>query len=579
MKLHPRLLAVLLAATLLYSCGHSRSLFTGGSSQPDSVSPQLVSVETVIGKSVSGLPTGVIVTWARVTDPLAVGYYLYRDTQPIATANPALRVNGGSIISQPPSGESVVFYDEFNPTIGQTYYYRLSVVDVYDEESDLSNELFVTISTHSVSDFNPESGYYGDQVTLAGANFGIYNPAVDSVAFTTDSLGTVDAAVGEWAQDYLICTVPEDAITGPIRVVISTTVAETDEDFTVLNPFLKNALPAHAYFDEEVTVRGENFPASPAPGDGLVFPGGYLVEHDSPLIVSYTVVDGDYDVIVVRVPPAIDSSGEIYAVFGGEDTNGVPFSVDPYIADAAPRFLVPGSPVKVSLVGLNLGDGSDGTLFIVDTSEVDPLPSVPVPADFIESWDNFEIIFTTPGGDYNHDASALRVRRGTLWSQSFAVGILDPMRIEFLYPEPNSTLIEPTVVSIRADGVQQASRVEFYLGGSSQPVYTDFFGPDFSYAVDPAQFRNGTYYLTAKAYRFQETAMGMLVFDILSLRGDTNGDGFIDDLDIQKIRQRFGDKLGDASYHGYLDPNLDGVINEADVSYIGYNFTGSSGGS
>jgi hypothetical protein len=579
MRLHLRLLAALLVATLLYSCGHTRSLLTGGLASRDSASPLLLSVEAASGKSVSGLPTGVMVTWTRATDPLAIGYYLYRDTQPITTANPALRVNGGSTISQPPSGASVIFYDEFYPAIGQTYYYRLSVVDVYDEESDLSNQLSIIISTHSVTGFDPESGYYGDQVTLAGANFGIYDLATDHVTFTTDSLQAVEAAVDEWAQDYIVCTVPGDAITGPICVVISSTVAQTDEDFTVLNPYLKNVLPGHAYFDEEVTVRGENFPATPGPGDGLVFPGGYLVEFDSELIVSYTIVDGDFDEIVVRVPPAIDSSGEIHAVFSAEDTNGVPFSVDPDIGEAVPRFLVPGSSAKVSVTGMNLGDGSDGTLFVVDTSEVDPLPAVAIPLDFIVSWDNYEIVFTTPIGEYNRDASALRVRRGTLWSQSFAVGILDPLQIEFLYPAPNSTLTEPTVVAIRADGVQQASRVEFYLGGSSQPVYTDAFGPDFSYTLDPAEFRNGTYYLTAKAYRFQEAALGMLVFDVLSLRGDTNGDGFVDDLDIQKIRQRFGDKLGDASYHQYLDPNLDGVINEADVSYIGYNFTGSPGGS
>jgi len=578
MKLHLNVLAVLMAVALLSACGHSRSPLPLDLSHPAPGLPRLLSLDTVGGKAASGLPTGVIVTWTRVTDPLAIGYYLYRDTEPITTADPALRTNGGEMISQPPSGATVVFYDEFFPEVGQTYYYRLSVVDVYDEESDLSNELSITISTHSVSGFDPASGYYGDQVTLSGDNFGIHDEGADHVAFTTDSLETVEAEVVEWEQDYVVCTVPEDAITGPISVIIAGTVAQTDEDFTVLNPYLKNALPGHAYYDEEITVRGENFPASPAPGDGLVFPGGYLVEFGSEQIVSYDVIEDDYDQIVALVPPAIASSGEIHAVFDGESTNGVPFSVDPYISDAAPRYLVPGSPARTCLSGLNLGDGSDGTLFVVDTSEEDPLPAVSIPSDYIISWSNYEIVFTTPAGEYNPDASALRVRRGSFWSQSFAVGILDPLHVDFLFPSPGSTLTGETVVSVSAAGLQQADYVEFYLG-SSRPLHTDYFGPDFSCTIDAGSMRNGTYFLTARAHRGQETATGMLMFDVLSLQGDTNGDGIIDDLDLQKLLQHFGTVQSEFSYHRYLDPNLDGIINEADVSFIGYGFTGGFGGS
>ena len=159
---------IFLVLVLLGACGRGASSVSTQSFEPGSVlvAPLLSGLELTREKSVSGLPTGVIVTWERVEDPLAVGYYLYRDTQHIDAANPALRTNGGDMIDQPGSGTTVTFYDEFYPVVGQTYYYRLSVVDIYDEESDLSNELSIEISSQEVTGLDPLSGYYGDTVII-----------------------------------------------------------------------------------------------------------------------------------------------------------------------------------------------------------------------------------------------------------------------------------------------------------------------------------------------------------------------------------------------------------------------------
>jgi|GEM_PF-1710317 len=560
---------VLTALVLLAACGREASVVSTQSIEPGSVliAPILGGLELTREKSVSGLPTGVIVTWERVDDPLAVGYYLYRDTQHIDTANPALRTNGGDMIGQPGSGTAVTFYDEFYPLVGQTYYYRLSVVDVYDEESDLSNELSIEISTQEVTGLNPLSGYYGDTVVISGTDFGIHNVDDDYVFFPTDSSERIEATILSWEDTEIQCVVPLGAITGRVQVEIASTVAESDEDFTILNPFLISVSPKYASYNEEIRILGDNLTDTPGPADGVTFPGDVFIPYGTGFFVSWSDTE-----IIMRVPPAIGADGEITARVAEEDTNGVGFSVRPAIETVTPRKLVPGSATKVSVTGLNLGNILVSTLYIIDESEEEPVPSVEVDDSFIVSWDNNEIVFRVPFDEYG-ELPALRVKRGSYWSDSYMVVMLEPLQISFLFPAQHSTLEEPTTIAVTS--VIDLSRVEFYLGSATWPLYIDAEGPDFSFMIDPQDYNNGSYYIIAKAYRGGERAYALLLFDILTLPGDTNGDGVVDDADVDKLKQHLGLTSEDALYHRYLDPNDDGQIDERDVSFIGYHFTGS----
>ncbi len=560
---------VLLALVLLVACGRGASNVSVQSVEPGSilVAPLLSGLELTREKSVSGLPTGVIVTWERVDDPLAIGYYLYRDTQHIETANPALRTNGGDMIDQPGSGTTVTFYDEFYPVAGQTYYYRLSVVDIYDEESDLSNELTIEISTQEVTGLNPTSGYYGDTVTISGADFGIHNVDDDHVFFPTDSSERVEAAILSWEDTEIQCVVPDDAITGRVQVEIASTVAESDEDFVILNPFLISVTPKYASYNEEIRILGDNLTDMPGPADGATFPGDVFFPYGSEFFVSWSNTE-----IVMRVPPVIGADGEITARVGGEDTNGVAFSVRPYIEAVTPRRLVPGSPTKVSVIGLNLGNILVSELYIVDASDEDPVLPVEVGDPYVVSWDNNEIVFLVPFEEYG-ELPALRVKRGSYWSDCFSVAMLEPLQIDFLFPPQHSTLEEATMIAVTS--VIDVSRVEFYLGSTTWPLYIDAEGPEFSFVIDPQDYTNGSYYIKAKAYRGAERADAFLLFDILTLPGDTNGDGVVDDADVEKLKLHLGLTSESPLYHRYLDPNDDGQIDERDVSFIGYHYTGS----
>jgi hypothetical protein len=557
----------LLLLTAASSCG-GRSDRSRGIQGTHDGAPVLGGVSLASGKSVSGPPTGVIVTWPRVSDPQAIGYYLYRDTNPISWADPALRTNGGNLIDQV-TDDPVVFYDAFSPVIGQTYYYRLSVVDIYDEESDLSNELSITIMPQVVTGIDPLSGYYGDILTVSGTDFGVYDSGVDHVYFMTDSLERLDAAIVSWDETVIQCTVPTGAITGPIQVQIVSTIAQSDDSFEILDPFLISVTPGYASYNEQITLLGDNLSDTPAAGDGITMPGDVFIAYNDPYVVSWSDTE-----IAVIVPPIVAPDGEITATVGGEETNGVPFSVRPAITDVNPPRMAAGSNNIVSITGFNFGDGSNGQLFIVDLSETDTADMVLVSAHHLVSWNNYEIKFRVPVAVYGA-LPALVVERDGLFSDPYTIAMLEPLAVNFLFPQPGTTLLTPTLFSVSS--VTDVTRIDFYLGGTSAPFYVDNEGPDFSVTLDPADFTNGTYYLVARAYRGVDSIIGTINFDVLSLPGDTNGDGVIDDLDLTKLRAYFGTKSGDALYHLYLDPNQDGVISEADVALIGYYYTGGFG--
>jgi hypothetical protein len=566
-----RRLLVILGALILVAaavaCGGRGSVARDAQANHAGV-PVLGKLTFADGKSVSGLPSGVIVSWPRVNDPLAIGYYLYRDMSPITWANPDLRVNGGNLIDQT-GDDPIVFQDAFSPIIGQTYYYRLSVVDIYDEESDLSNELFIVIQPQAVTGLDPSSGYYGDTIIVQGADFGVYDAGTDHVYFMTDSMERVEADIVSWEETAIECVVPTYAITAPVQVQVDSTIAQSDVPFEILNPFLISVTPAFAAYGEQISILGDNLTDTPSPSDGINMPGGVFLASDNPRIISWS--DGE---VIAIVPPFIASDGEISATVGGETSNGIPFSVRPAIIEVDPPLIASGSLNIVSIHGVNFGDGSDGQLLIVDMTLTDPADMVFVTAPYIISWDNYEIRFRVPAAQYGA-LPALKVERNGLWSDSFPVAVLEPLSVSFLFPQPGTTLLAPTIFSVTS--VTDVTRVEFSLDGNSAPFYVDSEGPDFSVTIDPADFNNGSYVMLARAYRGVDSAITWISFDVLSLPGDTNGDGIVDDLDIAKLRAYFGLQTGDALYHLYLDPNGDGKINEQDVAFIGYHYTGVFG--
>ncbi len=566
-KLYKSLAIGWLSIGLLSCASHkAKNSFT-----PDHYLPhggtQLLSV--TIGKQTSGLPTGVIVTWERVADSRAVGYYLYRSTSPIPDVpDPTLRTNGGNLIPQPPSGSFVTFQDMFFPVVGATYYYRVSVVDVASQESELSNEMSITIQGHRVDGINPTQGYYGDLVTLIGENFGIYNPSTDSVLFNTDNLEKLSASIISWNETpgQITAIVPQGAITGKVQVVIAGTIAETDEDFVVLSPFLTEVVPPNATQGDIITLLGENLGDTPSGDDRVVLPGGTVLRYDN---TAYILSWGSTQ-ITLRVPPLSTNDGEIYVVTGGVETNGVSFSIRPRLDQLFPLPVVLGSPNEYHIIGINLGNKSDSMLLIVDLS-ANPMPPVQIPPAEVSVWTNSEIIFRIPSV-ITGSLPAFRVVRGQAESNDLAFSPFPLLSISFISPQPLSTIDRATDFVLNLSGTEMVERVEYYLLPSSDPFEVQEDQEFYFVNFDPSGFFNGRYTIVAVAYRLAEVASTSITFDLLSLVGDVNADGSVDELDVAELDALFGTTFGQEEYRAYRDPNRDGVIDERDVTLVGYNF-------
>ena len=347
-----------LFATLACSCGGGgggaeRSGVQPAITQPpDNVPPALkgLKLRGTLLRTAKGVPSGVRVTWERVTASTAIGYYLYRDDEPIPAGNPegyeALRVNNGDMIEQPESGDTVSFDDEFYPEIDSEWYYRLTVVnDTYDE-SDFSNQLSVTISAFTFDSFDPGEGTVNDAVTLYGTNFGVHDEDDDKVYFTGAS-DWVAATITGWSQTEIDVEVPVGAVTGPIRVEIGGLYEDSTEDFTVLGPVLDTVDPDEDYAEHlDITLTGSRFENSQ--GTSTVTFNGVEVDN----YVSWSDTE-----IVVKVP-ADATTGDVKVKVGANESSGVSFTVLPHIDSLDPAGGVVGDSFDVIGTGFGTTQGT-----------------------------------------------------------------------------------------------------------------------------------------------------------------------------------------------------------------------------
>jgi hypothetical protein len=374
---------LLLFAVIAFSCGGG-----GGSSQrlggPSDVVPLPEDQYPTTGhiklrgqllKTPQGVPSGVRVTWERVTAASAVGYYLYRDDESIPDGDPegyeSLRVNGGDMIDQPGSGASVSFDDVFDPDLDSEWYYRLTVVNDTDDESDFSNQLSVTIVDFDFTGFDPTSGTVGDTVTLSGTNFGEDEPTEDVVYFTGAS-DWVEATITDWTQTDVDVTVPVGAMTGPIRMEIGGLYQNSGGDYTVLAPVADSIDPAEDYAEHnDITITGSRFEA--AQGTSIVTFNGVEVD---------TYVSWSDTEVVVKVPDNA-TTGDVKVKVGANESNGVSFTVLPHIDSLDPDGGVVGDSFDVIGTGFGTTQGASTVTLSGDTCSV-------------SNWGNLSITVTVP---------------------------------------------------------------------------------------------------------------------------------------------------------------------------------------
>jgi len=350
----------LLALLLLAGCGGGRSATISQNQPTPQPGPQKPGIQLSIIHSTSGAPAGVQISWTRVDDPEVSGYYIYRDTATIPAGDPtsysALKVNSGNIIAQSGSGtQTLTFDDAFNPSFGDTYYYRMTVANQTDDESDFSNEVNITIALHTIDSVTQTGGSIGDTVTIDGTHFG--DTRSGDLVYFTDSTGSTGVACAStdyisWSQTEIKVKIPYGAADGPVGVNIAGTLVVSTDTIDYNEPTLTNLSPTEDYVqDQYITLTGTDF--GPSPGNGgtstHVYFGGVQEQSGDLDEASWSTTQ-----IKVKIPPT--ASGVVINVkvsVAGNDSGTKTFTLLPHVDSTTPTFAHTGDSITIN--GTNFG--------------------------------------------------------------------------------------------------------------------------------------------------------------------------------------------------------------------------------
>ena len=184
-----------------------------------------------------------------------------------------------------------------------------------------------------VSSFTPTSGAVGETVTITGTGFS--TTATDNtVTFLGDINNNSDnkqATVSAATATLLTVTVPPDAQTGTISVMVGTAADTSDMSFSVLDPnvlAITGINPTSGTVGASVTISGQNF-STTATDNTVTFLGAEGDDNDN---VVATVSAATATLLTVTVPPDAQTGKISVMVGAAADTSDMSFSVlDPNV--------------------------------------------------------------------------------------------------------------------------------------------------------------------------------------------------------------------------------------------------------
>jgi hypothetical protein len=537
---------ILACSWVASGCGGS----TSSALQNDALRTAAPRMLNLNAKAVSGAPVGIWVTWTRVEG--AVGYYLYRDDEPIPDPNPdgaidpLLRVNGGSQVPQE-AGDPISFQDIFPLVVGQTYYYRVTAVDSEGVEGYASNELTWMVHGQSVSGLDPWSGYWGDTLIISGDTFGVYDFVTDSVQFPAIGGGTVAGVIAQpadWTDTQITVTIPPGSVTGKVSVVINGTVAQSDDDLTILNAYIANIDPNPGFLEQNITISGGNFGAEQ--NASTIFLG---TQDLSPALSSWS------DTAISLTVPADALSGAIVITANAHSSNAAPFVARAEILSTDPPAAQTGEWVVLS--GRMFGD-TPGRVLLDGTTEL-----------ATQNWQADSVQCQLAGDTGAH---TLTVETAALvLSNDYDYQFVEPLTITMSGLDALTVYRGGTPIPITATTAADAQQVFLSIDGQ---IVAPINEPPFDTVTLPiSALSNGQHEVRLRARRRGiEVQSDPVMVTAYSLVGDVNGDGVVDTDDALALPGMLLRPASDPAYRIWQDCDEDGMVTEADLSAIGYYF-------
>lgn len=188
----------------------------------------------------------------------------------------------------------------------------------------------------SISEFSPTSGVAGTTVVITGKNFSS-DPAKNTVHFN----GT-KAEVSQASFTSLIVTVPDNATTGKISVMVHGKTATSAADFVVLKPSITGFTPTEGPTGTTVFIAGTDF--SPEPAKNAVTFNGIAAE----------VIQATATSLTVTVPEGATTGKISITAHGKTVSSEADFIVlEPSITGFSPARGIVGTTVTITGVGFS----------------------------------------------------------------------------------------------------------------------------------------------------------------------------------------------------------------------------------
>ncbi len=225
---------------------------------------------------------------------------------------------------------------------------------------------FTVTSLPTISSLSPNSGSVASSVVIAGSNFG------QSQGNGRVTFNGMAATISNWRTSSITATVPSGASTGNVVVTAAGGDSSNGVNFTVTSaPNISTLNPTMGAIGASVVISGSNFGQSQ--GNGRVTFNGTAATISSWSATSITAV----------VPTGATTGNVLVTAAGGVTSNGVNFTVAPFIKSLTPSEGAPS--VSVTIIGINFG-ASAGTVTFSGQSAT------------VSSWSSSNIVAIVPNG-------------------------------------------------------------------------------------------------------------------------------------------------------------------------------------
>ncbi|HEY6251648.1 MAG TPA: IPT/TIG domain-containing protein, partial [Candidatus Angelobacter sp.] len=301
-----------------------------------------------------------------------------------------------------------------------------------------NQDIVFTVPSPVITGLSPSSGPAGTQVTVSGSGFGA---SQNSGTITFYNAQT--ATVSSWSDNQIVASVPPNATSGYVRVVIGSVASNTNLNFTVPTPQVNSISPVSGVVGTQVTVSGTHF----GTGAGSVYFNGGSTSS----FVSWNDTQ-----IVVNVPAASSSGGvTVYSHIGQASNSDVVFTMpNPTITSVTPSSAATGTQVTISGSGFGATQGTS-TLAFAPNGNVSGTPT---------SWSDTQIVATVPA---TAASGFIKITEG---------GVASNTNINLTVPPPQVTSLSPsygvvgTQVTVNGSGFGATQGSSIIYFNNTQPT-------------------------------------------------------------------------------------------------------------